>query len=317
MKVAAIIPVYNRRGEVCRAVDSVLAQSMPVSEIVVVDDGSTDGTGKQVATRYGDRVRLITQPNRGVSAARNAGVRASSGEALAFLDSDDYWLPNKIERQFPSFVDPEVVLSYTDWRTASASRGCFDRIGLEVQTPTSRVDKPLRLVSQPNSCGFMVQTAIVKRSAWERVGGFDERLRVGEDTRLLFRLAGEGSFDIVDEILTIMPEPSDDSVRLTQSADRAYQRDHCDAAVELLLEAYARSSRAGQDVLRNLRTLLNYFLTKQALLLASEGEVCVARRRAWDALAMGPNPKTFLQASLCMISPSFAARMAPGIESRD
>ena len=97
--VSVIIPTFNRATMVVEAVDSVLAQSYQPLEIIVVDDGSTDDTAVRLSG-YGERIKVIRRPlNRGVSAARNCGIRQSCGHYLALLDSDDLWLPDKIERQ--------------------------------------------------------------------------------------------------------------------------------------------------------------------------------------------------------------------------
>src|SRR4051812_39304412 len=97
--VSVIIPTYNRRELVCRAIDSVLAQSRPVAEIVVVDDGSTDGTIDALDARYGAKLRCVSQANAGVAAARNHGLRLAQGRFIAFLDSDDEWEEDKTRAQ--------------------------------------------------------------------------------------------------------------------------------------------------------------------------------------------------------------------------
>src|SRR2546423_7926382 len=109
-KVSVIIPNYNYARYVGGAIDSVLAQTHSDIEIIVVDDGSTDAS-KDVLLNYGDSIKTISQQNRGVSAARNNGVAASSGEYVAFLDADDEWLPQKIEKQVAMFrKDPSLGL---------------------------------------------------------------------------------------------------------------------------------------------------------------------------------------------------------------
>src|ERR1700759_4661578 len=95
MKVSAVIPAYNRRNYLSRAINSVLAQTVPVDEIVVVDDGSSDGSADLVESLCGDRVRVIRQTNTGVAGARHRGVREARGEWIAFLDSDDEWMPER------------------------------------------------------------------------------------------------------------------------------------------------------------------------------------------------------------------------------
>ena len=110
-----IIPTYNRRTLLPRAIDSVLAQTRAVEEIIVVDDGSTDGTGDMLRERYGDRVRHVWQSNAGVSAARNHGMRLARGRYLALLDSDDEWMPEKTALQV-AFLDarPEFGMVVCD-----------------------------------------------------------------------------------------------------------------------------------------------------------------------------------------------------------
>src|SRR3954470_765888 len=95
MNVSAIIPTFNRRQYIQRAIDSVLAQTLPVDEIIVIDDGSTDGTAEAVEAWYGSRIRVIRQENSGVSGARRRGIQEARGEWIAFLDSDDEWIPER------------------------------------------------------------------------------------------------------------------------------------------------------------------------------------------------------------------------------
>ena len=112
-RVSVIIAVYNGAATIDRALESVFAQTFSDYEIVVVNDGSTDDTAS-VLSRHADRIRVITQTNRGLSAARNAGARASSGEYLAFIDDDDEWMPAKLARCVPILdADPECALVYT------------------------------------------------------------------------------------------------------------------------------------------------------------------------------------------------------------
>src|SRR5437870_1765768 len=95
MNVSAIIPTFNRRAYIRRAIDSVLEQTVPVDEIIIVDDGSTDGTAESVEGWYGSRVRVIRQENAGVSGARRRGIQEARGRWIAFLDSDDEWTPER------------------------------------------------------------------------------------------------------------------------------------------------------------------------------------------------------------------------------
>ena len=114
MQVTAVIPTYNRRHTLARAIDSVLQQSDPVDELIVVDDGSTDGTADFVRQTY-PSVQLIRQDNRGVSGARNTGIRAARGTWIALLDSDDSWLPDKMASIRAAFAQqPQFDLYHSD-----------------------------------------------------------------------------------------------------------------------------------------------------------------------------------------------------------
>ena len=109
-KFSVIIPAYIRKRFVLKAIDSVLRQTVTDHEIVVIDDGSTDGTATALEA-YGEKILYIRQENSGVSAARNAGIRAAQGNLIAFLDSDDEWLPKKLQTQIDFFrKNPEKLL---------------------------------------------------------------------------------------------------------------------------------------------------------------------------------------------------------------
>src|SRR5689334_19281127 len=113
MRTSVVIPAYNYGRYLGRAIDSALAQTRPVDEIIVVDDGSTDNT-REVAESFGERIIYVYQKNKGLSAARNTGIRKATGDWVAFLDADDWWHPDKIKRQLEAASkDPEIGLVYT------------------------------------------------------------------------------------------------------------------------------------------------------------------------------------------------------------
>src|SRR5690242_13247080 len=116
MLVSVIIPTYNGTAFLRETIDSALAQTYPAVEVIVVDDGSTDDTAAVIA-EYGDRIKGIAQANSGTSAARNTGIRASSGDYIAFLDHDDLWAPIKLARQMRVLRDhPELGMVYAGIR---------------------------------------------------------------------------------------------------------------------------------------------------------------------------------------------------------
>ena len=206
LRISALIPTYNRREHTCRAIDSVLAQTLSVDEIIVVDDGSTDGTADEVCSRYGSRVAVIRQENAGVSAARNCAIRAARGEWLAFLDSDDVWLPEKLALQFDAIAklgSSEFGACFTDCAfcgNESMRLSAFAAAGLESPLMFGALDDPAKYVLARQPVMF-VQNLVVRRSLIEELGGFDEAMVVSEDTDLLFRLTLKTKICFVAETL--------------------------------------------------------------------------------------------------------------------
>jgi glycosyltransferase involved in cell wall biosynthesis len=194
LRISALIPTYNRRAFTCRAIESVFAQTLPVDEVIVVDDGSTDGTADEIFGRYGSRVKLLRQKNAGVSAARNSAIRIARGEWLAFLDSDDVWSPRKLELQFDAISAlgaNEFGACFTDCifeGNAEMKLSAFKEAGLESRSIFGTLEDPARYVLARHPVIF-VQNLVVRRSLIEELGGFDEDMVISEDTDILFRLA--------------------------------------------------------------------------------------------------------------------------------
>ena len=186
MSVSAVIPAYNAEAFIARAIDSILHQTRAVSEIIVVDDGSTDSTVALVQG-YGDKVRLLSQRNGGPARARNTGVSNSSGDYIAFLDADDWWDTDKIQQQLSSLqVAPNSILSYTGLRLRHAD-------GHDSVAPACA---PAKLKSMLRICnpGIPPSCVMVTRKAFNEVGGFNVEQRGCEDWELWFRLRLIGPF---------------------------------------------------------------------------------------------------------------------------
>lgn len=187
--VSVVIPTFNRRDYVQAAINSVIDQTYPNFEIIVVDDGSTDGTAAILAGHTDNRVRVLRQPNSGRGAARNAGVSVSSGDYLAFLDDDDEFLPRKLEVQV-AFLDrfPAVDLVSGRYVTMDA-QGAALNYG---QSYVAQVTTDLSVPDWLRSCPFLLQSILLRRRCWDVVGGFDPELRQAEDHDFFLRLAGHG-----------------------------------------------------------------------------------------------------------------------------
>lgn len=171
--VSVIIPVWNREAFLGEAVECVLQQTLPALEIIIVDDGSTDGTAK-VAQSFGGNVRYFYQENRGPSAARNRGLEMVQGNVVAFLDSDDLWPKNKLEVQVGCLAENpslEIVLGQLQ---------CMIIGGFEEGKPV------FENYGKSFYCLHLV-SAIFRKSVFEKVGLLDESLRYGEDTDWFMR----------------------------------------------------------------------------------------------------------------------------------
>jgi glycosyltransferase involved in cell wall biosynthesis len=175
--ISAVIPAYNAEKYVAAAIESALAQTIPPSEIVVVDDGSKDGTAG-VASRVAPGVKVLRQPNGGPAAARNTGIRNSTGEWIAFLDADDTWVPNKLELQAPFTEDSSIgIINGTDFMEYPPfmdSQAAFDALWKRNFVNNSAV--------------------LIRRAAVEAIGGLDEdRALIGvEDYNLWLRVSHVG-----------------------------------------------------------------------------------------------------------------------------
>lgn len=190
MKISIVIPLFNKASYIDRAMRSVLAQTYSDFEVIVVDDGSTDGGANIVESINDERIRLICQENAGVSAARNTGIKAAKGKWVAFLDADDEWMPGKLAMQI------QVLQSYPDmvWIAGAFTQYRNNR---PIQLEKPFLDKWFEdeyLVKDallPLSFGrcFWVVTIMIESDVLAEVGGFDESLRIGEEINLWMRIA--------------------------------------------------------------------------------------------------------------------------------
>lgn len=196
--VAVVIPTYNYGRFISRAVESVLSQTLPAAEIVVVDDGSTDNT-RAVLENFKDKVRYVRQENQGVCAARNTGARQSSAAFIAFADADDIWLPTKLEKQIAQFAaDEEIGLVHCGMREFNSESG--ETVRFHLQGGEGWVADDLLLWEKPIVIG-PGGTIVVKREAFDMVGGFDPQMKVGEDWDFCYRVARRFKLGFVPEVL--------------------------------------------------------------------------------------------------------------------
>ena len=186
--VSIIIPCYNAEKWIGEAIDSALAQIYSPIEVIVIDDGSTDGS-LDVIKSYGSKIKWETGVNRGQSAARNKGFMLSQGKYIQWLDGDDYILPEKIENQVAYLEKTGTDIVYGDWRYQYHRKNGEIELG-EIYT-NRQYEDVLAHILLNNYLTIMI--CLTRREAIEKINGFDENLRAAEDTDLWIRLAISGA----------------------------------------------------------------------------------------------------------------------------
>jgi glycosyltransferase involved in cell wall biosynthesis len=186
--VSCVVPVYNGERYLRETLDSILAQTYTRIDLLVVDDGSTDGTAR-VVREYSSRVRYIVQPNGGLGEARNRGIQEAAGELVAFLDADDLWLEEKLARQVARFeARPELDLCVTAFQNFWMADASAD----EARFREHAIAQPLT--------GYVVPTLLSRRSAFDRFGLFDPALRYSPGAPWMVQAVARGA------VLEALPE---------------------------------------------------------------------------------------------------------------
>lgn len=195
-KVSVIIPTYNSAHFIIEAVDSVLAQTFTDFEILVIDDGSKDNTKEVLAEKYGDSIQYFYKENGGVSKARNFGIEKAKGKYVAFLDSDDAWIPEKLEKQIVALEqNPDKKACYASFYL------CDEKLNpLEINQSERKSDALTDLLLIGNVVATP-STVIAEKEIFQQVGGFDHELSQCADWEMWIRIATKTEFIYVDEPL--------------------------------------------------------------------------------------------------------------------
>ncbi|ATE60921.1 glycosyltransferase family 2 protein [Thauera sinica] len=195
-RISIVMPCYNAAHHLPRSIGSVLAQSAGDWELIAVDDGSRDGTLACLRSLDEPRIRVISQTNQGVSAARNAGLSHCRGEFIAFLDADDTWAPDFLRTLLGALENtPDAVLAYCGWQNL----GLSGLRGNPFVPPD--YEAPRKTISLLESCRWPIHACLTRRTAIEAAGRFDPRLRIGEDYLLWMEVAAQGRILRVPEVL--------------------------------------------------------------------------------------------------------------------
>ena len=213
-RISVIIPTYNRASLIKRALQSVLDQEYPDLEVIVVDDSSSDNTEEVVKSLHDERIKFIRHTrNKGANAARNTGIRAASGEFIAFQDSDDEWMPGKLAKQMAAFeqAPADIGVVYTAFWRIEGEKKAYTPAGDVLTTNGFLLEELLRR-------NFITtQSILIKKECLDKVGLFDETMPRLQDWELLLRLSEHYPFLFIDEPLVKVYHTSD-SITANQQA---------------------------------------------------------------------------------------------------
>lgn len=257
--VSVIIPTYNRAHLLGRAIRSVLNQTYQDFELIIVDDGSSDNTDELVKSFDDIRIRYLKhKKNRGGAAARNTGIKAAKGKYIAFQDSDDEWLPEKLEKQMKVFEDapPEVGVVYTG----------FYRLqnGKKTYIPSSKVNPKEGYIFNSLLKGNFVttQAVLVKRECFDKAGIFDENLPRLQDWELFLRISRHYHFKFINEPLVIAYHQP---VSISTNQKALIQ------ALKLILHKHYESFNGDKRILANYYLILGDALCSNGNFLEGKG----------------------------------------------
>jgi glycosyltransferase involved in cell wall biosynthesis len=300
-RISVIIPTYNRADRVIEAVRCVLDQTFEPFEVIVIDDGSTDDTEQALAS-VRERIRYIKTPNRGVSAARNRGILEATGEWIAFLDSDDAWHPEKLEKQMACARRTKAAICFC--LSVDESGASLD--GLDVIDP-SLAGLPEK--SYPaGDCLFFkhshhpfLQSMLVRKEAVMKSGLFDETLRVAEDTKFIYRLVLDHSYAVLNERMALICRQRDaPGLSDTLDPESALRRFDCYTRVQA--EAFWRVLPIDLQAASAVRGNMLYFASRASEIACALGNRTLARRYAAAALDRHATLKCVVRSLLILLA---------------
>lgn len=329
--ISVVVPVYNRLDLLKYAIESVLAQTQPATEVIVVDDGSTDGTG-ELLPRYIEEnptwrrcVRYFRQENQGPNVARNTALAYARGEWLAFLDSDDLWLPQKLEWQFRclgEFKDQCEACITDAWfmNNPHMTMTLFQLAGKRHSGTTGLISDSLTYILERKSVvgvhSVWLQNLLTRTDLARRVGGFDPNLRFGDDDDFVFRLGCETKFCFVNMPMVLIDRtpPVERHVGVNRNWDDA------DFRLRLAQQRFEKRLRMSESLpvpIRNrIRADLAAVHSGWANWFMQKGEYEKARESATEALKLHVTPSLAIKWGLAQSAPRLARKMIVMREER-
>jgi len=314
-KVSVVIPTYNRAAKVRKGIESVLAQTFTDLEIIVVDDGSADDTGKVMAEVFGDRIRYFYQANQGASAARNKGIAEARGEWIAFLDSDDEWERDKLEWQFRALerFGPQCAGCYTDVRLVNnpETRTFFQLAekSYRHQAEMGVSTEALKLLVRPGGAGMVIclSSFMGRAEVIRKTGGFDLKLPYSQDSEFLFRLAMRTGFCYVNRPLVRFDRSPVEERHVGVSAQWT-KLDFWLRDSQLRLEGLLRLSEGSPEIVKLIREQLGSIHSGWANWYLAAGEYGKAREATSRAMRLDPTFNIAVKWLLTWTSPRLARR---------
>lgn len=310
-QVSVIIPAYNRADKLASTLVSVFRQTIPPAQVIVVDDGSTDDTSGVIRSfsdehlPWRERLLYLRQENLGKSVALNEGLKHVTTEWVAYNDSDDLWLPEKLELQFHALdTFPECGACFTDAAFVGlpgAGQRAFATAKRVYPSRYGRIaDGPGFIVNAPH--GVFMQTVLLRKEVMDRIGGFDSRFRVSQDTDFLFHLARETPLCFVNEALVEIDRGEGRSIGLTTEFGRASKTRV--VTLEQIFEKWLSMTGVSERALRRrIRRLLSGVRNELANIHLADCEFAVARRCLLRAVQARFSAKLWAKYFLLVASP--------------
>ncbi len=314
--VSVVIPTYNRLQQVTAALESVLAQSYTKFEVIIIDDGSEDGTTEHIERLIRNRpagtpaVRYLFQANQGSSTARNRGISEARGQWIAFLDSDDKWYPDKLEQQVravEAYKDAcgacitDARLVNDSGMEATSFHETGKSYGQEIGLVENAVERLARSFDH-----FWITSLLVRSELARKIGGFDPGIQFCEDHDFNFQLSLTTSFCYVNKLLVQLDRsPASSIIRPWEKAEVRFQNK------QRMLEKWLKQATLPDNVRKIVVGNLRQTLSAWANWYLEGGRYAEAREALSAALRIEPGGALMLKWILARIAPSLARRLAP------
>jgi len=317
--VSVVIPTYNRLQQTIASIESVLAQEYPHFEVIVVDDGSTNGAREAVQRFISQRtnrchqILFVSQPNQGASIARNTGIAKAQGEYIAFLDSDDVWLPEKLEWQVQAFEQfkNECGGCFTDARlvnSAGMDISSFQAHGRHYEQ-TVGIDPSAAISLARSFSGFWVSSLLARADMIRQIGGFSPDISFGEDRDLHFRLSLVTSIAYVNKQLIVTdrdPSPPGQTCRPWDKLEVQFRQQ------EHMLQKWLRMGAVlPAEIRKTVERSLGSLHSHQANWYLENSRYAEAREAVSRAVKYKITFGTTVKCALTWLAPSFARRITP------